>query len=104
MKAIAHRLRVPAFAGLRRSTFQLSRMACIKPMRATGSIGSTRAMSSGGAAKVLVVSEHDNKTLNEATLNTVTAAKKLGADITVLVAGNGCKAVAEQVRTRSSNE
>ncbi len=36
---------------------------------------------------VLVVAEHDNKSVKKATLNTVAAAQKLGADIHVLVAG-----------------
>jgi electron transfer flavoprotein alpha subunit len=37
---------------------------------------------------VLVVAEHDNKTLKKATLNTVAAARKLGSDVHVLVAGH----------------
>ena len=37
---------------------------------------------------VLVVAEHDNKTIRKATLNTVAAAQKLGGDIHVLVAGH----------------
>jgi electron transfer flavoprotein alpha subunit len=37
---------------------------------------------------VLVVAEHDNKTIRKATLNTVAAARKLGADLHVLVAGH----------------
>jgi electron transfer flavoprotein alpha subunit len=37
---------------------------------------------------VLVVAEHDNKSVKKATLNTVAAAQKLGADIHVLVAGH----------------
>ena len=45
---------------------------------------------------ILVIAEHDNKTLNGATLNVVTAAQKIGGDITVLVAGSGAQAVAEQ--------
>ncbi len=45
---------------------------------------------------ILVIAEHDNASLRSATLNTVTAACKLGADIEVLVAGAGCKGVAEQ--------
>jgi electron transfer flavoprotein alpha subunit len=44
---------------------------------------------------VLVIAEHDNAVLKAATLNTVTAATQLGGDITVLVAGHGCGAVAE---------
>src|SRR5262245_65372796 len=38
--------------------------------------------------QILVVAEHDNKTVKKATLNTVAAAQKLGPDIHVLVAGH----------------
>jgi len=44
---------------------------------------------------VLVVAEHDNAGLKPSTLNTLTAAAKLGGEITVLVAGDGCRAAAE---------
>src|SRR6056297_1818332 len=44
---------------------------------------------------ILVYAEHDNAALNAATLNVVAAAKAIGGDITVLVAGEGCGAVAE---------
>ncbi|GAB3276036.1 electron transfer flavoprotein subunit alpha/FixB family protein [Parahaliea aestuarii] len=44
----------------------------------------------------LVIAEHDNSTLNGATLNAVTAAQALGADIDILVAGADCAAVGEQ--------
>ena len=37
---------------------------------------------------VLVVAEHDNRTVRKATLNAVAAAQKLGSDIHVLVAGH----------------
>jgi electron transfer flavoprotein alpha subunit len=37
---------------------------------------------------VLVLAEHDHKSIKKATLNTVAAAQKLGADIHVLVAGH----------------
>ena len=43
---------------------------------------------------VLVIAEHDNAALKAATLNTVTAAAGLG-EVHVLVAGQGCGAVAE---------
>ncbi len=43
----------------------------------------------------LVLAEHDNATLKPATLNAVAAAQALGADIDILVAGEGCGAVAE---------
>ena len=44
---------------------------------------------------VLVVAEHDNSVLKDATFNTVTAAGELGGDVHVLVAGADCGAVAE---------
>jgi electron transfer flavoprotein alpha subunit len=43
----------------------------------------------------LLIAEHDNKSLKDATSKALTAAKAIGADVHVLVAGNGCKAVAE---------
>ena len=49
---------------------------------------------------LLVIAEHDNAGLKTATLNAVTAAARIGAqlgtDIHILVAGAGCGAVAEQ--------
>ncbi|MCP5366132.1 MAG: electron transfer flavoprotein subunit alpha/FixB family protein [Hyphomicrobiales bacterium] len=42
----------------------------------------------------LVLADHDNAELKAATLNAVTAAAQLG-EVTVLVAGSGCRAVAE---------
>jgi len=44
---------------------------------------------------VLLIAEHDNKTLKDATNKALTAAKALGGDVHVLVAGKGCRAVAE---------
>ena len=43
----------------------------------------------------LLVAEHDNKTLKDATNKALTAAKAMGGDVHVLVAGKGCKAVAD---------
>jgi electron transfer flavoprotein alpha subunit len=43
----------------------------------------------------LLVAEHDNKSLKDATHKALTAAKALGADVHVLVAGADCRAVAE---------
>ncbi len=43
----------------------------------------------------LVIAEHDNATLNVATLNAVAAAAAIGGDIDILVAGSGCQAVAD---------
>ena len=43
----------------------------------------------------LLVAEHDNKTLKDATNKALTAAKALGADVHVLVAGKDCKTAAD---------
>ncbi|MEY8263245.1 MAG: FAD-binding protein [Bermanella sp.] len=43
----------------------------------------------------LVIAEHDNASINAATLNTVAAAKAIGGDIDLLVAGLDCGAAAE---------
>jgi len=43
----------------------------------------------------LLVAEHDNKTLRDATLKALTAATVLGGDVHVLVAGKDCRAVAD---------
>ncbi|MCX7896297.1 MAG: FAD-binding protein [Rhodocyclaceae bacterium] len=45
---------------------------------------------------ILVIAEHDNQALNPATRAAVTAATTIGADIHLLVAGQGCQSVAEQ--------
>ncbi len=44
---------------------------------------------------VLVLAEHDNKSLKGATLNAVAAAQKIGGDVHVLVAGSGAGDVAK---------
>jgi len=44
----------------------------------------------------LVIAEHDNRHLKATTLNTITAAARAAGEVHVLVAGAGCKAVAEQ--------
>ena len=44
---------------------------------------------------VLVIAEHDNKSVKKATLSTVAAAQKLGPDIHVLVAGHQAGEVAK---------
>jgi electron transfer flavoprotein alpha subunit len=43
---------------------------------------------------ILVYADHNNAELSTATLNAVTAANEMGGDVTVLVAGDGCDAVA----------
>ena len=40
----------------------------------------------------LLVAEHDNKTIKDATSKALTAAKAIGADVHVLIAGKDCKA------------
>jgi len=45
---------------------------------------------------ILIVAEHDNSTLKAATLHAVTAATQIGGDVTVLVAGEGAQAAADQ--------
>jgi len=62
------------------------RSALFRPMCSISRHGST-----------LVLAEHDNATLNPATLNAITAAKAVGGDITCLVAGTSCDAVAKEV-------
>jgi electron transfer flavoprotein alpha subunit len=44
---------------------------------------------------VLVLAEHDGKSIRKATLNTVAAAQKIGGDIHVLVAGHNCAEAAK---------
>jgi electron transfer flavoprotein alpha subunit len=43
----------------------------------------------------LLVAEHDNKRLNDATAKALTAAKAIGGDVHVLVAGRDCRPAAE---------
>jgi electron transfer flavoprotein alpha subunit len=43
----------------------------------------------------LLLAEHDNKSLKDATNKALTAAKALGADVHILVAGHNCRGVAE---------
>jgi electron transfer flavoprotein alpha subunit len=43
----------------------------------------------------LLVAEHDNKSLKDATNKALTAAKAIGGDVHILVAGKDCKAVAD---------
>ena len=48
---------------------------------------------------ILVLAEHEGGALKPATLNAVTAATKIGAEVHVLVAGAGIAAVAEAAST-----
>ena len=44
---------------------------------------------------VLLLAEHDNKSLAPATAKALTAARAFGGEVDILVVGDGCKAVAE---------
>ena len=44
---------------------------------------------------VLLLAEHDNKTLAPATAKALTAARSFGGDVDVLIAGENCRSVAE---------
>jgi electron transfer flavoprotein alpha subunit len=44
---------------------------------------------------ILVIAEHDNTQIKSGTLNTVSAAQKIGGEVHVLVAGSGCAAAAQ---------
>ncbi|WP_133013503.1 electron transfer flavoprotein subunit alpha/FixB family protein [Marinomonas flavescens] len=43
---------------------------------------------------ILLIAEHDNNKLNPVTLSAVTAARQIGGEITMLVAGSSCQSVA----------
>lgn len=45
----------------------------------------------------LVIAEHNNEAVSPITQNALSAAKKIGGDITVLVAGTKCGPVSEQM-------
>lgn len=44
---------------------------------------------------ILIIAEHDNKSIKPSTLTTIGAAKKIGGDIHVLVAGSNCDSAAQ---------
>ena len=44
---------------------------------------------------ILVIADHDNSSLTQSTLNVVAAAKAIGGDIDILVAGENCGSVGE---------
>lgn len=45
---------------------------------------------------VLVIAEHDHKSIKPVTLNVVTAARKIDSDVHILVAGTDCSGAAEE--------
>ncbi|KAJ7388966.1 hypothetical protein OS493_034604 [Desmophyllum pertusum] len=66
--------------------------------RALGRPGSSlRCLISGRCASTLVIAEHDNKTVGPITLSAITAASKLGGDVSALVAGTSCGTVVEEL-------
>ena len=48
---------------------------------------------------ILLLAEHDNATLSDQTAKALTAAKAIGGDIHILVAGKGAKAAADEAAT-----
>ncbi|SMF37853.1 electron transfer flavoprotein subunit alpha/FixB family protein [Pseudogulbenkiania subflava] len=47
---------------------------------------------------ILVIAEHDNQSLKAGTLNTVTAAAKIGGEVHLLVAGHNCGTVVDAAK------
>ena len=45
---------------------------------------------------ILLIAEHDNQKLKDATAKAMTAALAMGGPVDILVAGQACRAVAEQ--------
>ena len=52
--------------------------------------------------KTLLLGEHDNKTLRGSTAKALSCAASLGGQVDVLIAGKGCRAVAEQAAQLSA--
>ena len=48
---------------------------------------------------VLLIAEHDNKSLKDATVKAMTAATALGGPVDILVAGHNAKGVADAAAT-----
>ncbi|XP_078051014.1 electron transfer flavoprotein subunit alpha wal [Augochlora pura] len=65
---------------------------CLKTLRISNNFGNLTRYES-----TLVIAEHNNEVLSPVTCNTLSAAKKIGGDITVLVAGTKCDAVVQAV-------
>ena len=62
----------------------------------SGLIHARLRVTEGRKMKTLVLAEHDNTELKDATLAVVGAAKLMGDEVHLLVAGANCRAVAEQ--------
>ena len=48
--------------------------------------------------KILVIAEHDNSEIKSSTLSSITAAKKIGDDIEILILGSNCTSVIDSVK------
>ncbi|CAJ0577703.1 unnamed protein product, partial [Mesorhabditis spiculigera] len=66
------------------------------PSRLLLSKGFTTSVAGSRFASTLVVAEHNDEKLSPITLNAITAASKLGGDVTVLVASSNAKALAAE--------
>src|SRR5437016_8952346 len=58
-------------------------------------VGDDRSDHRSTAMTTLLLAEHDNKSLKDATAKALTAAKALGGDVHVLVAGKDARSVAD---------
>eukprot|EP00961_Rhodomonas_salina_P193305 2609577-Rhodomonas_salina.3 len=78
------------------STFPLARAARLGVAR-LASPNRLSFASNPRFASTLVIADHNNKELNVSTLSAITAATKIGGDITVLAAGSGFDAVCDTI-------
>lgn len=74
---------------------KLTHTAAMRRMSRVGLSMSSRSMSN----KILVVAEHDQEKLTQASLATITCGSQIGGDISVLVYGNGVGAAAAHAAT-----
>src|ERR1700758_1393192 len=72
-----------------------SRPGCRRPSRLAALAPQGDGNNAGWLMTTLLLAEHDNKSLKDATNKALTVAKALGAEGHILVAGSGCKAVAD---------
>src|SRR5690606_18475619 len=88
------RRRLAAFEGAegRRTAQALGR----RQGRRCGRTGRQAQVRRGSVMAVLVIADHDNAHVRDTTHKTVSAARELGGDIDILVAGEGARAAADQ--------
>src|SRR5262249_53438168 len=72
-----------------------SRRRCFAARRQAAQRGQGHFVGGGIVMAILLVADHESSSLHGATLNAVTAARKIGGDITVLVAGHDAAAAAQ---------